>query len=1293
MVFKPINLARQGFIKTFTHGYAQSLVAASQTSSASQNTSFHSLGNNVVSYFSKAGPSSHLQNVAQPPGASGPSAGTKSGQPDTSGQEGGLAAYYAAWQKHQKSEEKEPHEFQFAKRIGWKPPTTIPETALKSKDSVAPLEGRDSSRSRAPLNRSYTTSAVDEGRQSSGLAAGAVATEDDTGASTTQSKEATALVTDRSDAPLVNNEDRRPTTASASVSSIANDVESPISEQSTKATSVSEAESYTEHLTFLAERQQYGDIPAVFEAMLRAGIKPSSSAYNVLLLAAINLPRGKHHVVPKVLDVYHDMLNRQVAPDTSTYAIMIELLAARSLDVLAMKKELSQKETRFSTPHNPSAFLFQSDALESKFLSEDDSLGIAIKLFDTVAAVSTKHVLPAETYRLIISATAETGRISDMVRVYADMESQSITPPTSIFAPMIVAFARIGDLRSAVEAYSEYKALAIAHDKGEKTIVRQDADVYAAVVKAYAMVGRMNDGLKFLGRIEDAWEGSAELSATRDTVALESLHPQWMSEGDHAKAISHALEQLSPAAGAQALEAVCVDAADHSRAGVAVECFQALLSKGSIQQMTAAGITVLAMHIRLGDWAAASEVWKILEAHPSSALIGATTMFASYLVAKGDAEAALSKSRQMFSAIRSIDGDKGVSPSTVDQMDEAIEVISSALFSGHPSISAVAGVELIHMMLENGGLVSSIAERTLACLGPDQIATLAPSGVETLMQVEAGMLLRATQADIAHQARFIHLLDMIIASGRPVEGRTGTLIQQTIDVLQRPDLAARWMQATRYTSTSALISPTTFGSSRSSMQDSWDPHARTTDVKGSAIIIDELEKTYGRHASHLNEALAKFRNIRRAGRHPRYAVYAKLITAAAKENRMSLAHDVLAMAQQDVPLVQHSRIVRHGWISILDAMVGAGITTGQSAVAAQFHQELLNMGAAPSANTFGLYITTIKESTKTFDEATEAVKVFHRAKAEGVEPSSFLYNALIGKLGKARRIDDCLFYFADMRKLGIRPTSVTYGTIVNALCRVSDDKFAEELFEEMESMPNYKPRPAPYNSLMQYFLTTKRDRSKILAYYSRMQSKNIAPTMHTFKLLIDTHATLEPVDMPAAESVISDIRMSGGRPEPVHYASLIHAKGCVQHDMPAARALFDAVIADGAVSPEPCLYQALFESYVANHDVAATEPLLQSMNELGVRLTAYIANTLIHGWACVKDIKRARGIFDALGREKREPSTYEAMTRANLAVEDQKGARVVVGEAMRRGYPSAVVGKIVDLVGGGNSTESPSFAF
>jgi pentatricopeptide repeat protein len=398
---------------------------------------------------------------------------------------------------------------------------------------------------------------------------------------------------------------------------------------------------------------------------------------------------------------------------------------------------------------------------------------------------------------------------------------------------------------------------------------------------------------------------------------------------------------------------------------------------------------------------------------------------------------------------------------------------------------------------------------------------------------------------------------------------------------------------------------------------------------------------------------------------------------------MDLCHDILSMARTDVPLMAQYAVVRYGWSSILDAMVGACLNLGNRGRAEQYHQELLDMGATPSANTFGLYITTLKDSTKTFDEASEAVRIFHRAKAEGVEPSSFLYNALIGKLGKARRIDDCLFFFAEMRALGIKPTSVTYGTVVNALCRVSDEKFAEELFDEMEGMPNYKPRPAPYNSMMQFFLTTKRDKSKVLAYYERMKTMGIAPTSHTYKLLIDTHATLEPVNMSVAEEVLDGMRSAGQRPEPVHFASLIHSRGCVLHDMEGARRVFDSLLQDATVPLNAGLYQALFEAMVANHCVADTEPILEQMKKQNIELTPYIANTLIHGWATANNIDKAQSIYDAVGRSKREPSTYESMTRAFLSAEQRDQAQGVVSEMLTRGYPSAVVNKVLELLGGG----------
>ena len=86
------------------------------------------------------------------------------------------------------------------------------------------------------------------------------------------------------------------------------------------------------------------------------------------------------------------------------------------------------------------------------------------------------------------------------------------------------------------------------------------------------------------------------------------------------------------------------------------------------------------------------------------------------------------------------------------------------------------------------------------------------------------------------------------------------------------------------------------------------------------------------------------------------------------------------------------------------------------------------------------------------------------------------------------------------------------------------------------------------------------------------------------------------------------------------------------------------------------------------------------MTARGVEFTPYIANALIHGWTLGKDITKAKDAFSRVPMGRREPSTYESMVRAYLAVEDRDAAKGVVREALGRGYPSAVAGKIAELV-------------
>ena len=46
--------------------------------------------------------------------------------------------------------------------------------------------------------------------------------------------------------------------------------------------------------------------------------------------------------------------------------------------------------------------------------------------------------------------------------------------------------------------------------------------------------------------------------------------------------------------------------------------------------------------------------------------------------------------------------------------------------------------------------------------------------------------------------------------------------------------------------------------------------------------------------------------------------------------------------------------------------------------------------------------------------------------------------------------------------------------------------------------------------MMQFFITTRPDREKALSYFNAMLQLKVAPTGHTYKLLLDAYGSLEP---------------------------------------------------------------------------------------------------------------------------------------------------------------------------------------
>ena len=1265
MVFKPFSHLARRSTKAFAHGYAQSLAAASQSSYASTQTPLGSINHYR---FGKVPTLQQRETYHQNAVQAAPNPKTNLSNPADSS----IEQYFNAWQKHQASEEW--HQVLNSKWSCWKHRTGLPSKLLE-KDEKKAISSRDAKRP-STLERTRSASALDDIRR----------VQDEVQKQEEPPKTAAGSVNDGAESITIRSQQPANEIEANAVGLVPDSA--PSAGPDTVLVPLNpdnhEKRAFVEQIEILEKAKNYGEIPLVFEAMLRSGHRPPPHTYNSLLTAAIRLSDSLAQVIPKALDIYSSMLRQQLVPDGPMYTMLLDLLSLRALEALDVQTALGLSSRRYGNEEVRTQFLLRSRDIEFAIAIEDDSLEVALRLFNASVNQPSKLVFPTSTYHFLLEACAKYGEVDHMIKVYSHMESNKVLPSASSYPHMIRAFAEYGDLRSAVECYNEYKNLAVADNKGTLALrSRSDQEVYSALVRSYLTCNRETGAEEFLKRIILSLSSSEPEEVVRgwqDLIVNESFLEHALDSGRFHEALTISQDRIESSTTKQiALRRVSIAAADHSQKDVA-EAAYSQLQLGSASAPSS--IAMLGMYLRGRDLSAARSVWHDLldQSVLDKNVIEPTVAYCAALADANCSGEALDQARLSFSRIRQSVSSELENQDTVGLIDEGIAHIAKTMEAKSIVPSLTGSMTLLWSMVENGGLLIPVAKQLMAGLRPEDVSRLNWTDTKLALQVEAGIILKTQgNLDHTHFARFAHVLENAISLQMPMDLRTSDLVEECLNKFgqTRPDLLVSWSNYINPASQAPKVSLL----NTSSPNGNADPYANTLDLRGSTAIIDELEKHGGSAATALHEALARLRNIRRAGRHPRYIVYSKLIAAAAREGRHNLIQELFGLAQRDMPLVMEYASVRQGWISILDSMLGAFLTIGDRVQAAAYHRQLLDIGSAPSANTFGLYITTLKESTKTFDEATEAVKIFLRAKSEGVEPSSFLYNALIGKLGKARRIDDCLFYFAEMRSRGVRPTSVTYGTIVNALCRVSDERFAEELFDEMESMPNYKPRPAPYNSMMQFYLTTKRDSSKVLEYYRRMQNRNIQPTMHTYKLLIDTYATLEPINLTAAEGIFAAIRASGNKPENVHYASLIHAKGCVLHDMEGARAIFDKVMSETAGLPHPCIYQALSESMVANHCVEDTGDLMADMARRGVEMTAYIANTLIHGWALVKNIHKAKAIYNTVGQERREPSTYEAMARAFLAVEDYDAASAVAREMLSRGYPAAVSGKIVELLG------------
>ncbi|KDQ14133.1 hypothetical protein BOTBODRAFT_32920 [Botryobasidium botryosum FD-172 SS1] len=455
--------------------------------------------------------------------------------------------------------------------------------------------------------------------------------------------------------------------------------------------------------------------------------------------------------------------------------------------------------------------------------------------------------------------------------------------------------------------------------------------------------------------------------------------------------------------------------------------------------------------------------------------------------------------------------------------------------------------------------------------------------------------------------------------------------------------------------------------------------------------------------------------------YPSPSVLGKLINILGRQGEAEKVIALYNIAQNALAAIEYDkRWQTESWFLVEDSMIIALAHYGDVDSAHAHRARILEQGGAPSADAYGALIAGIRDTT---DDATVAIELYEESQRLGVPPNVFLFNTTISKLAKARKAEYALELFRVMTQSSVRPTSVTYGAIIGACCRVGDGDAAERYFEEMMKAKGYKPRVPPFNTMIQFFVNTKPSRERALYYYNALLRNQIRPTAHTYKLMLDCYGAIEPVDTRSMEQVFARIVSdSSVKVQGTHWAALINSWGCISKDLDKAIAIFDSIATHPSTArsatamPDAVVYEAMINVLVTNKRMDLIPTYLERLRNSNVHMTAYIANFVIKGYAALGDVTRAREVFESLQDPPtgvaashnhashegdstapvdpsapvyREPSTWEAMVRAELGAGERQRALDLLERMDHRMFPPAVVTRIRGIVRGDDIASSP----
>ncbi|WVO14756.1 hypothetical protein L204_102394 [Cryptococcus depauperatus] len=1007
----------------------------------------------------------------------------------------------------------------------------------------------------------------------------------------------------------------------------------------------------------------------------------SLSVYNAAL-HALSVTRTPGQTIAPILEIYNELLEKDLVPDSVTYGFVIRALALREAEIAESKaawekqKLWSEWRSRLLGDDSWNRDLAKErDATIQTYLAEGN-LASALKLFRAAALTGQARKFNVIVYGVLLDVMAKVEDIDlvTMTQIFEHAKSHQGKGLITLYKHMFTAHAKIGNVEEFNNIWLEFNALA------EKVQLSE----WGLAINEQNTIPK----LRIEGLHRDTWE-----IALISLIKLGELGKAFEVFGEMLAATESPLsESKVPAVTIRTCGEFVVALAEAGELDLALEWYDKL--KGStlfIEQAphrfhlesTSAVVDKFILSGRYTDAARLVKDWKEYKMEFLSRSSKITVQNRIWRLYCAFVYNARSSPENAAEYLRNAQEIIEVMPSQIDLRPVSVHLSLLAQSGSHTQMPAVLApyralnlnahtlkmlqqisedtskyeipvkyrIKMIEAWARHGVVMTTVvaeklvaaylserASNTVDLVGLDKndfFTIVGALAVLPRQKIESGEFDKAFELIVADIAQVDVGEDSQIRKAK-IHQAVQILIQNLVHRFSSQK-ACEMLTPIFGTETDTLVGSatpeTSFGANVSS--DASSPMTSTTSQLSSPMLIFSqlLTSSIDRFTQRnppisVLEAYVLLRSGLSQSQVPRLETILNLMDHLARHGDEPKVRELYELSQVVLSSLVRPELQAQSWLAAENAILIACCHLGYLEEAGLHRSAIIQAGFSPSADAYATMIASSKDTT---DDALIAREMFEEALGMGVKPHLFLYNTVISKLSKARKAEAALELFKKMKQEGIRPSSVTYGALINACCRVGDALSAETLFEEMTSQPNFRPRIPPYNTMMQFYLQTQPNRDRFFHYYSELQRAHVHPSAHTYKLLLDAYATLAPSDLSAMEFVFSQLVSDKTvKVQGTHWASLISAYGLHGNDLTKAKEIFEKVPEKGGAH-DPVVWEAWLNVLSQKGSIEQLEQERQRMIDSGVQPTAYVFNVLINGYSRAGNITQARQVFESMG--------------------------------------------------------------